>query len=225
MPAKERPSDEKELPLKIMAAPEAALKAFLSAPDWQARVKHVMRPDETVVVMESYYTEIQDGPVAVRSIKPHGSHGDEDGETDFYTYLVTTDQHPEGFPVAVFQTEEGWKVDWGSFVELNDDHFNRFAGGQGGDTGAFHLLVRVTHFASPAIEGFTAFRVEPPLANRDRYAFARTGSDLHKMLAASSEPGRPAFPVLQLKRHPAEGGKNWLEITAILAPNWWPESE
>jgi hypothetical protein len=163
--------------------------------------------------------------VKVLSLKLNASHGGEGGEPLFYTYEVATEAHPEGFPVAVVRTEQGWKVDWRSFVEFQDDHFSRFAGGQGGDTGKFRLLVRVTNFATPKIEGFTGFRIDPPMAGRDRYGFVATDSELHRILAAAAEPGHPAFAVLELKRHPAEGGKNWLEITAIVEPNWWPESE
>ena len=76
-----------------------------------------------------------------------------------------------------------------------------------------------------AVTLFTAFRLDPPMEGRDRYGFVPTDSELHRLLAAAAEPGHPAFAVLELKRHPAEGGKNWLEITAIVAPNWWPESE
>jgi hypothetical protein len=175
--------------------------------------------------MESYYSEIPDGPVKTLSVKLSGSHGGDGEEALFYSYLVSTEAHPEGFPVAVVRTAQGWKVDWRGFVEFQDDHFSRFAGGQGGETGKFHLLVRVTNFATPKIEGFSAFRLDPPMEGRDRYGFVPRDSELHRLLAAAVEPGHPAFAVLELKRHPAEGGKNWLEITAIVAPNWWPESE
>ena len=217
--------EEEAPPLKIIAAPEAALKAFLSAPDWRERARHVLQAEETAVLMESYHSEMSDGPVKTLSVKFNDSHGEEGQEPVFHSYRVATAAHPGGFPVAVVRTEQGWKVDWRSFVEFQDDHFSRFAGGQGGDTGKFHLLVRVTNFATPKIEGFSAFRLDPPMEGRDRYGFVPTDSELHRVLAAAAKPGHPAFAVLELKRHPAEGGKNWLEVTSIVAPNWWPESE
>lgn len=224
-PVEEPEKEEEAPPLKIIAAPEAALKAFLSAPDWRERARHVLQAEETAVLMESYHSEMPDGPVKTLSMKFNDSHGEEGREPVFHSYRVATEAHPGGFPVAVVRTEQGWKVDWRSFVEFQDDHFSRFAGGQGGETGKFHLVVRVTNFATPTIEGFSAFRLDPPMEGRDRYGFVPTDSELHRLLAAAAKPGHPAFAVMELKRHPAEGGKNWLEVTSIVAPNWWPESE
>ncbi|WP_367871450.1 hypothetical protein [Luteolibacter sp. Populi] len=218
----DEPADEGP-PLKILAAPEAALKAFLLAPDWHARLKHVANPEEMAEVMKGYYAEEHDGPINPLSVAVQESRDDSAGVPDFYIYLVTTGQAPEGFPVAVMNREGGWKVDWGSFVEFHDDHFSRFAGGQAGDKGAFHLLVRITNFA-PKREGFTAFRLDPPLPDRDRYGFVPTGSELHEMLKKSTDWGKPGHAVLRLMRHPGEDGKNWLEITELLATEWWPEN-
>jgi hypothetical protein len=219
------PGNNAEAPIKIIAAPEAALKAFLSAPTWQERTKHSLLSESTANQMKSYYSQMPDGAVKVMRIKLNDSHGEEGEEPTFYSYLVSTETHAEGFPVAVVRTQEGWRVDWGSFVEFEDDHFSRFAGGRGGDTGKFHLLVRMTNFAAPAIKGYSGFRIDPPMPGRDRYAFVPTDSDLERILRAAATPGHPASAVLELKRHSVEGGKNWLEITSIVAPNWWPESE
>jgi hypothetical protein len=212
-------------PIKVIAAPEAALKAFLSAPSWEERAKHSLLSENTADQMRSYYSQMPDGAVKALRVKLNDSHGKDGEEPVFYSYLVSTEAHQEGYPVAVVRTTEGWKIDWGSFVEFEDDHFSRFAGGQGGDTGKFHLLVRMTNFATPRIEGYSAFRIDPPMPGRDRYAFVPTDSELERILRAAATPGHPASAVLELKRHPTEGGKNWLEITAIVAPNWWPESE
>jgi len=219
----EKPANE--VPLKVIAAPEAALKAFLSAPDWHARLNLVLNPEAAARAMESHYATFPDGPVAALGVEVHEAHEVEDGETHFYTYLVKTADQPEGIPAAVVKTEGGWKVDWATFVEFQNQHFSRFAGGEGGDEGSFHLLVRVTHYfgkSFPEIEGFTAFRVDPPMPERSRYAFVKTDSKSHGMLNQATGWGKPCFPVLQLKRHPAPEGGNWLEITEVLAPNWWP---
>ncbi|MCW1926370.1 hypothetical protein OKA05_27715 [Luteolibacter arcticus] len=224
-PTESQPQPEPS-PIKVIAAPEAALKAFLSAPDWRSRAKHTLHGDRLLKKMEAYHTDTPDGPTKTLSLTVDASHDDPEKGTNLFTYRVGTETHPKGFPVAILQTPDGWKVDWETFVEFRDDHFRRFATGEGSDIGAFHLVVRNTHyFGAPfsGIDKLTAFRVDPPLLERDQYAFVPTGSELHKTLAAATEWGHPCPAVLQLARKKQPDGKTHLEITSILAPNWRPQ--
>lgn len=219
------PPAVEEPPLKVIPAPEAALKAFLAAPDWKSRALHVLHPEETAPKMEAYHTTVPDGPTAYTSLRADASHGDGEKNAQLLSYLIVTDTLPDGFPVALVDTPDGWKVDWEAFVEFRDDHFGRFAAGQGGESGAFHVLVRNTHYfgaAFPGSDQLTAFRLDPPLPDRNHYAFVPTGSDLHKTLAGVTEWGRPFAPVLQLVRKQHGDRKFHLEIESILAPNWRP---
>jgi hypothetical protein len=212
--------------MENIADHEAALLAFLAAPDWRARARHVLHPETTRPKMEAYHATFPDQATIPLSRRVDASHDDPEQGEKLVSYLVATAEIPDGFPVAVVFVDGGWKVDWESFVEFRDDHFGRFAAGEGGDSGAFHLLVRNTHYFGPPFEGsdrLTAFRVDPPLPDRNRYAFVPTGSELHKTLASSTEWGRPCAPVLQLVRKRHADGSSHLEITAILAPNWRPK--
>jgi hypothetical protein len=213
-------------PLRLLAAPEAALKAFLSAPDWQARAKLVLDAERVAAKMELYHSEAPDGPTAALSLSADAAHDEDVQGPRLVTYRVATEAAPAGFPVAVVETPAGWKVDWESFIEFRDDHFRRFAAGEGSAEGAFHLMVRNTHYFGepfPGSDKLTAFRVDPPLPDREQYAFVPTGSELHKTLAAATEWGRPCTPVLELVRKEHAPGKTHLEITRIAAPNWRPQ--
>ena len=208
-----------------LPAPEAALRAFLVAPDWKSRARHVLRPAETTPKLEAYHATAPDGPTAFVSLRADASRGGGEKDARLLSYLVATAQNPDGYPVALIETAEGWKVDWETFIEFRDDHFGRFAAGQGSESGAFHVLVRNTHYFGepfPGSDRLTAFRLDPPLPDRNHYAFVATGSDLHKALAGATEWGRPCAPVLQLARKPHGDSKFHLEIEAILAPNWRP---
>lgn len=219
------PPAEEGSSIKVIPAPEAALKAFLAAPDWKSRALHVLHPAETTAKMETYHATTPDGPTAYASLRADASHGDGEKNARLLSYLVITEALPDGFPVALVETPDGWKVDWETFVEFRDDHFGRFAAGQGGETGAFHVLVRNTHYFGepfPGSDQLTAFRLDPPLPDRNHYAFVPTGSDLHKTLAGVTEWGRPFAPVLQLVRKQHGDRKFHLEIESILAPNWRP---
>ncbi len=160
-----------------LSAPEAALRAFLAAPDWKSRALHILRPAETTPKLEAYHATAPDGPTAFVSLRADASRGGGEKDARLLSYLVATEQNPDGYPVALIETAEGW---------------------------------------------LTAFRLDPPLPDRNHYAFVATGSDLHKALAGATEWGRPCAPVLQLVRKPHGDSKFHLKIEAILAPNWRP---
>ena len=224
----EEPSPAEETALKIISAPEATLKAFLSAPDWRERVKHVLHPERTGPKMEDYAKTFSDGPIPSSSIRVDATLNDPASGMKLYTYRVATKEAPEGIPVAVIETPGGWKVDWETFVEFHDDHFRLFASGKGSESGTFHVIVRNTHYFEspfPGIEKLTAFRLDPPIADRNQYAFVKTGSELHKALAESLDWGHPCNPFLEVTRHDLGNGRSYMEIIGIRSPNWRPETE
>ena len=224
-PPADPPATPDDGALKIIPAPEAALKAFLSAPDWKSRALHVLHSETTTPKMEAYHATAPDGPTPMLSLRADAVDDTNKDGPRLLSYLVATEAQPAGFPVAVVETPDGWKIDWETFIEFRDDHFGRFAAGQGEDRGAFHVLVRNTHYFGdpfPGSDQLTAFRLDPPLPDRNHYAFVPTGSDLHKTLAGATEWGRPCAPVLQLARKPHGDSKFHIEIESILAPNWRP---
>ncbi len=231
-PAPEPIKEEPPAPVPAEPAPptpeesaEAALRSFLAAPDWRARSAYVLDPERVRPKMEALAADGNDGPTADANLKVAASPPAEPGAPRLFSFILARAGSADGFPVAVAETADGWKVDWETFVEFRDDHFQRFAAGEGSEIGAFHLLVRNTHYFGPnfpGIDKLTAFRVDPPMPDRTRYAFVATGSDLHKQLADATEWGAPCSPVLELFRKIREDGNSHLEITGIVAPNWRP---
>ena len=223
VPEPDEPDTNEPNPSAESAATDA-LKAFLKAPDWAARIPYILHGEQKRQQIEAYYLASPDEATVALSIEQSDVH--DDGKNQIVRYQVATAAVPDGFPVSVFNTKEGWKVDWDSFVEFRDDHFQRFANGEGPDSGSFRLFVRNTHYFGEAFRGsdeLTAFRVDPPLPERNHYAFVRTGSEIHKRLAASIEWGKPCVPTLEIFRRVHEDGTSHLEITAIDAPNWLPD--
>jgi hypothetical protein len=211
--------------LRIISAPEAALKAFLSAPDWRARLKHSLYASTIGPKMEAYYSEVADGPIKTIAITAQPKRDDKESGINLAPFDVATESHPSPIAVALLETKEGWKVDWEAFVELEDNHFTKFAAGEGSDTGTFHLWVRTTEFAKfPGGENMTAYRLDLPWSE-SYFGFVETGSAPHRSLAAATRPGKPSMPVLQLTRRRTADGKTYLEINEIVAPNWRPEPE
>ena len=209
----------------LLSGPEDALKAFLAAPDWKARAAHVLNPDKTLPLMEAYHKTWPDVPTRVTSMKVEHSEADPATGRMIFIYQITTDEAPGGFPVALRETPDGWRVDWASFVEFRDNLFQRLAEGPVGQSGVFHLVVRNTHyFGEPfaGSEGFTVYRLDPPMPDREQYGFARSGGEVQRALAENTGWGRPFTPVLEIAKRKAADGREFLEILRVAATDWRP---
>ncbi len=225
MPDEPKEEEKEVVPIKILAKPEAALRAFLSAPDWRTRAKYVLNPEENAKDMELYYKLLPDGEIAFKSVTVQDSRKEAGSQAEeYHIYQVVTEQAPAGFPVAVVLRDGEWKVDWGTFAEFHGDLFSRFAKGEGGPKAGFHLVLRLTNFA-PKHEGFTAFRLDPPLPGRDLYGYVPTNSELHQRLTECTSWGKPGQALLRLQRNTGKDGKIWIEITGIQVEGWWSRSD
>jgi hypothetical protein len=205
---------------------EAALKAFLDAPDWSTRCAHVLYPEVTRPAMEAYSRKVPDGPTPFQSISIQNSYTDKKSGGTLFIFQVVTPQHPDGFPVAVSESSSGWLVDWQTFIEFRDDRFRIFAEGPAGQSGRFHLIVSVPppdRAAKTENEHFTPFLLDPPIPGRQRLAYVRKSAEIHPILVAATAEGAAFTPVLELATRQAPGGKPYLEITGITANDWLPK--
>lgn len=214
-------------PTPAIAAPEAALRSFLAARDGTERLRHCLFPDLIAPRIEEREKEHPETPIQALSIRIEHSETDRSTGRMLLVFQVATPAMPGGIPVAVMETADGWKVDWESFTEFHGDRFKTFAEGPGGGTEDFHLIARNTHYLGEPFEGierYTAYRLDPPMPDRGRYAFVPTGSEIQKQMALSTENGVPFTPVLRLVKSKSPDGRTFLEITGITATDWRPRS-
>lgn len=218
---------QKPEPAKASAAAEAALKAFLDAPDWTTRSAHVLFPDKVRPAMEEYSRKAPDGATACKSISIQNSYTDKSTGNTLFIFQVVTESRPTGFPVAVAETSNGWLVDWQAFVEFRDDLFKSFADGPADQTGRFHLMVTMPpaqRGSNTENEHFSSFLLDPPYPGSQRLAYVRKTSDTHATLSAALSSGALFTPVLEVAKRKTPDGKTYLEITKVLATDWLPEN-
>lgn len=220
------PEPPKPAPLKTSAVAEAALKAFLDAPDWTTRSAHVLHPETTRLAMEEYSRQVPDGPTPYQSVTIQNSYTDPKTGNTLFIFQVITEQHPTGIPVAVSETPSGWLIDWQTFIEFRDDLFRSFADGPTGKTGRFHLIVSAPlppRAAKTENEHFSSFLLDPPIPGRQRLAYVRKTAEIHSILTAATQAGAAFTPVLELANRESPDGKSYLEITDIVATDWLPK--
>ncbi|MEO5913409.1 MAG: hypothetical protein ABIS50_04195 [Luteolibacter sp.] len=211
-------------PAKVSAAAEAALQAFLGAPDWAARSAYVLYPDRVRAAMEAYSHEVRDGPTAFKSISVKQSQVDETSGNTLFIFIVATEQFPTGIPVAVKETGGGWLVDWLAFVEFRDSLFQKFLDGPAGKAGFFHLVVTVPPPSPTEMENehFSNYLLQSPLAEKSRLAYVKKDSDAAATLEAQTASGRTYAPVLEVEKRTTPDKQDYFEILSVKADDWFP---
>lgn len=211
-------------PVKASAAAEAALRAFLEAPDWASRSVHVLFPDRVRATMEAYSHEVPDGPTNFGSIAAKQSQIDEATGNTLFIFVVTTEKFPDGIPVAVKETASGWLVDWLTFIEFRDGLFEKFLAGPVDQAGAFHLLATTPLEDPNATQNpnFTAYLVRSPMGGDPQTAFVKNGTPAATTIAAQTAGGRAYAPVLELVKRSTPDQREFLEILAVRADDWFP---
>lgn len=227
---------EKEVPEKdsrktppqtTAASAEAALRAFLDAPDWARRAAHVLDAARVRPLMEEYAAAHGEAATPYQSISLRNSQTDPDTGTTLFLFNVTTEKIPGGFPVAVHEATDGWQVDWETFIEFHDDLFKKFVTGPAGKSARFHLFVSQPppeRAAATDNDFFSSYLLKPPMPDRGELAYVRKESDIHVRLESAFQKLTIATPVIEVAKRQTNDGKTYLEIVNIIAEDWMPTS-
>jgi hypothetical protein len=206
---------------------EAALLAFLGAPDWLARSAFVLSPDEMRPEMEKHAAAHGDGPITASSIQLL------EVAAPNYIFKVCTPSHPDGFPVPVTLTDEGPKIDWEAFTGFHDDHFKKLLEGPVDQPRVLDLLVKPETGEEPSPH-YTRFRLNVPMPGReatswvrkDSVALARLksvfdgagGFDKATVDQLVAETGVPLRLAVTKRR--TNDGQEYLEVVDLVAVGW-----
>ncbi|OYV05266.1 MAG: hypothetical protein CFE26_12490 [Verrucomicrobiales bacterium VVV1] len=223
-PVKSEPAIVKEAPVKpapVLSAAKSALGDFLAAADWKSRSKLVLFPETILPRMERFHEKHPDGPTEPTRLGIEHCEASATTNLMLVVFRVHTATHPTGFPVAVSETPDGWKVDWQSFVEFKDELFVEFVTGKATDSGSFHLLIQPSTEPTETDDRIT-YILSDPVKQREFLATVRKGTDAAKSLADITKDGVIATPVVELSRLARPDGTFDLEIIGVPATNWRP---
>lgn len=212
-----------------IGGPQATLNAFLNADGWASRSAYVMFPESIRARMEARSKVSDDGPIETTSISLF------EVTEQAHIFQVATPKLPEGFPVTVARDNNSWLIDWESFIEFHEDRFQRFAAGEEGDHGVFHLLVKPVESNNKEAL-FEQFQLNPPMPGRQQTAYIGKGSvvlariqGIFNRQAGLSEKvfkqlldGQGPPMVLALSYRTNTEGQSYLQIDDIVSIGWGP---
>ncbi|BCX47080.1 hypothetical protein HAHE_09880 [Haloferula helveola] len=226
--APEEPEDPPEPTETEDPASREVLEAFLSAPDWKSRMDYVANGPAVEEAMEAEAGGDGDGPIEVTDIESTLL------DDDLHHFRVKTEAIPDGFPVTLRETPDGWKIDWATFDEFHRDRFRSFvASAEAGDVGEFHVFVRPTDGDHTV---FAQYQLSAPIKGRSYPSFAKRSGPAHAKLTAlvSSDEvqnderyqkllERDGLPlVVRISCHKNSQDQRYLLIDDLVATHWGP---
>lgn len=201
-----------------------ALKQFLAAPNWKERQKVVQTADKVRPLMEQYYHQNPDGPIAVRQIQlMRHDKAPNTGGPPHCVFQVSGGDLKQPLPVMVEEEGNNWKVDWLTFTEFKDELLQRFLESYQDEPKRFHVMMRRTHYFDddiPGLDKLTCFEIQPPMPGFTGHVFARRATPLtHDLDRYVGWEVSKAAAIVEIQWR-KEGSQQWVELTGVPQYNW-----
>lgn len=212
------------IPDKAKPAAEA-LRKFLAATTLEERLRHTLGADLMQPLMERYYARSKEGAVMVDRIQflrlePNPELGS--GSHCIFSLENKTWEFP--VPVMLEEQEDGYKVDWLSFVEFKDRLLEKFLQTYQEGSVPFHVGIMRHHYFEdgiPNLDRKDAFRITPAPPNTfQSTAFidkdSAFGQEMRKRLPWDKHTW--AIVTLEWKKL---GTQQWVEVTGMPQTHWY----
>ena len=217
-PAAAAPVDE------ALAGAQEALTLFLQARTWKERIALSEGGDTLKPEMEAHYANVPDGPNQPTSVEHIASAPLPGGSRTVQLFHVTFPDLPQGFPVPVRQTEEGWKIDWRAFTEFREARLKKFLAEYQDLPSVFRVRLQRTHLqerAVPNLDQKYAFRIAAPIDGHEGYVFVDKDDSIVGPKIADKLDGNTIHLVMaKLKWVRGTNGRTYVELRDIVSNSW-----
>lgn len=207
-----------------LVEPLKVLHSFLQARTWTERLRYCLDPERIRTAFRAYYRGPRETPEKYTSVVFCGSSPLPDSPYSVHVFHVTFADLPEGFPVSIMETKDGWKVDWDAYVEFRDARLKKFLSKYQDAPATFRVRVERTHYFDsqvPDLDNKYCFRVSAPIDGHDGYVFV----DKNDSIAVPKlEPylawGTVHHITVKLKWVKGLQKHSYVELRDVVSPSW-----
>jgi hypothetical protein len=216
--------EEDDIPPSAKPAVDA-LKKFLNARSLEERLPYTLGADLMKPLMERYYARSPDGPVVVDHIQFVRMDPNPELGSGKHCILSLENKTWEfSVPVMLEEKEDGFKVDWVSFVEFKDRMLEKFFQSYQEGKACFHVgIIRHHYFEDgvPNLDRKDAFRVSPAPPNPfQQSVFLDKESELAQELRSRMPWETHIWAVVELEWKRL-GPQQWVELSAVPQMHWY----
>ncbi|MEM0896437.1 MAG: hypothetical protein AAGJ79_06090, partial [Verrucomicrobiota bacterium] len=210
--------------LAISRDPMKTLNAFLKAETTEDRLLWIHKAEELAPELRAYYAK--EGEVAIEAEAVDMTIAGTVPGTSLRTYVynVTTSNAPDGVPVSVEETDNGYRVDWKAFAQFHDRLFTTFVRINTTPKSDFRVILRRTHYFGPSIPNlgnYVAYRLVSPVdPDVEAYALIAKESELGIKIVEDFSWGRTYRPIVELEWRTDLAPFPVLTLSDIVARSW-----
>ena len=202
----------------------SAVVSLLEATSVSEALQVVHEPLRTEELMSFYLGSKPIDPTDAKKIDLVNAGTVPGTELNAYLMKVITSDHPDGFPVLIEQTADGYKIDWDAYVQCKDRLLEKFFAAQSGTSEAFYVTLKRAHFGDDdvVLARKLCFEVSSPLpTDPSQFVYADANSKLGQELEARIQWNKVYFPVLKLQWEPADGKHTgYMRIDEFVRDTW-----
>lgn len=157
-----------------LTAPRKTLTDFLKAKTWRERLPLSLGGESLRSEMQQFYKASKDGANAPTSLEYVSDSPVPGSDFTVHVFHATFADLPQGCPISVEETAQGWKVDWRAFVEFREGRLKKFFEKYQNTPATFRVILRRTHFFDkdvPNLDNKYCFHVSAPVFGHEGYVF------------------------------------------------------
>ncbi|MCB1094343.1 MAG: hypothetical protein KDN22_02080 [Verrucomicrobiae bacterium] len=207
----------------------SVVRSLLLSSSTDEAAQWVHDPATTSAMMKAYYGSSGITPTESLSIDLVNAGTVPGSERNAYLMKVTSADHPEGFPVSVEETADGYKVDWDAYIQCKDRLLEKYYALKPAVHEEFYVTLKRSHHFDPdgtpgtgVLNSKLCFKVSSPLpSDASQYVYADPNSVVGRELEARIQWNKVYFPVIELEWVPADGDHNgYMRISKFVRDTW-----
>lgn len=203
------------------------LESFLAAPDWRKRLEFALNPDSIRELVAAHFKDHPDGPIPVEGISLLTNDTVPGTTRRLFGFRVRIKDFHADVPMAVEETENGFRVDWPPFQETYEQRLRKFLEKPGSEPGDFRVVLRRKHYFGPSVPGQDtvrqAFSVESPMRDESWVVWIDLKSPVYttKLVPqGATDWDTESFMIVHLEWQGDDKQGRWPALTGIIADSW-----
>ena len=216
-------TDNKNTEEIAIDAAKISLEKFLTATTISEKARYVLNAERLLPKMIEYH---ESHPTYQES-SIDGEATNQNDDSNFRIFYVTTKQQRIPFPVFLENTNRGWKVNWVAFTQYNENSLGDFLEQyQLGEKTFYAKLQRAHYFGSniPELGSKIGFKIDPIVSDAS-FVFAERDSSMAQYTNNELDWEKVYYPMIRLEWVNTEPSKPYVRVIEILQIGWpSPES-
>jgi hypothetical protein len=203
---------------------EDAIRAFLGSTKVDEITASALNRERVAPAIAKYYAANPLQPMPFTDLVLDSSARTNETNTEAFLFRVRTQERPQGFPVCVEQTPEGYKIEWEAFIQCRDRAAANFWKSAAQETRSLYVILKRSHYFGEDMENvddFDCFRINSPNPDEEPvYAFARKDSTFSRKYRNQITWDANYFAVAAFTHIKNTKGQTHQEIMDIERFNW-----